>query len=75
MRQLGFRPRSWPDDLVARMEIAVDFGPKLSRLQWEGEGYRDGNTFKTKGIVLVPDPYKQRPRTNKKGGNAPADLQ
>ena len=71
----GFRPRSWPDDLEVRKEIAADFGPKLNRLQWDGEGYRDGEVFRTKGVVLVLDPYEQRPRTNRKGGNAPADLQ
>ena len=58
----GFRPRSWPSDLETRREIASDFGPKLNRLQWEGDGYRDGTVFRTKGIVLVPDPYEQRAR-------------
>jgi hypothetical protein len=57
----GFRLASWGSDLKTRPEIAREFGPKLSRLQWEGEAYRDGNVFRTWGIVLVPDPYEARP--------------
>jgi len=32
----------------------------INRLQYHGEGYRDGNTFRTHGIVFVPDPYESR---------------
>lgn len=57
----GFRPAAWGVDLETRPEIAKEFGPKLIRLQWEGDAYREGNVFRTRGIVLVPDPYESRP--------------
>jgi hypothetical protein len=57
----GFRPTGSWRGLDTRNEIAREFGPKLNRLQWEGEGYREGNVFRTYGIVLVPDPYEPRP--------------
>ncbi len=53
----GFRPVAWGKELTSRTEIAREFGPKLARLQWEGDGYRDQQVFKTRGIVLVSDPY------------------
>lgn len=55
----GFRLDLWeiPEE---RSEIARDFGPQLNRLQWHGDGYRDGQGFHTYGIVLVPDPYEGR---------------
>ena len=56
----GFRPRTWPTGLETRFEIAREFGPKLARLQWEGDAYKDGKVFRTKGIVHVPDPYEAR---------------
>lgn len=43
-----------------REEVGVEFGPLLSRLQWRGDGYREGVAFKTRGIVYVPDPYSAR---------------
>lgn len=43
-----------------RPEIATEFAPLLDRLQWRGDGYRDGVAFKTQGIVYVPDPYTAR---------------
>lgn len=42
---------------VAQPEVAEEFAPFLDRLQWRGDGYRDGVAFKTQGIVYVPDPY------------------
>ena len=45
---------------TVRDEIASEFGPWLNRLQFEGEGYRDGNVYHTYGIVFVPDPYTAR---------------
>jgi hypothetical protein len=56
----GFRPNKDWQDLERRGEIANEFGPKLARLQWEGDGYRDGSVFRTFGIVLVRDPFDQR---------------
>jgi hypothetical protein len=32
----------------------------VKRLMWHGEGYRDGATFPTHGVVYVPDPYETR---------------
>lgn len=43
-----------------RTEIADEFGPKLARLQWRGQGYRDGNVFQSFGIVHVADPFESR---------------
>jgi Protein of unknown function (DUF3800) len=57
----GFRLAAWGSDLETRTEIAREFGPKLSRLQWEGDAYKDDNVFRTWGIVLVRDPYEARP--------------
>ena len=55
----GFRLDQWGEH-ATRDDIAAEFGPKLSRLQWHGEGDRDGNVFRTHGIVMVPDPYEGR---------------
>lgn len=43
-----------------RAEIAAEFAPLIERLQWRGDGYRDGIAFKSQGIVYVPDPYTAR---------------
>lgn len=43
-----------------RQEVAGEFGPLIDRLQWRGDGYRDGAAFKTQGLVYVPDPYTAR---------------
>jgi hypothetical protein len=48
---------------ASRKEIEETFGPWLRRLQFRGQGYRDGNVFETFGIVFVPNPY-----TSGKGG-------
>ena len=53
----GFRPPAWGTEMETREDIALEFGPKLARLQWEGDGYRDGRTFRSRGIVFVGDPY------------------
>lgn len=44
----------------ARQEIASRFGSWIGRLQFRGEGYRDGNVFRSFGIVYVPDLYETR---------------
>ena len=56
----GFRLQSWGVDIEKRDELATEFGPTLKRLQWEGDGYRDGRAFRSFGIVYVPDPYDSR---------------
>jgi hypothetical protein len=53
----GFRLPLLGMDAPVRKEIAEEFGPWLGRLQFYGDGYRDGQVFKTYGIVFVPDPY------------------
>ncbi|MCC6360344.1 MAG: DUF3800 domain-containing protein [Phycisphaerales bacterium] len=32
----------------------------LEKCFWQGDGYRDGKTFRTRGVVFVPDPYQTR---------------
>lgn len=56
----GFRLQSMGSNTETRQEIADEFGPWLNKLQFMGSGYRDGNEFKTSGIVFVPDPYTAR---------------
>jgi hypothetical protein len=56
----GLRRANFGAALEMREEISTEFGPKLSRLEWEGDGYRDGRVFRTHGFVFVPDPYERR---------------
>lgn len=56
----GFRPPSW-GNIERRDDISAEFGPKLARLQWEGEGEREWKVFHSRGIVHVPDPYGEEP--------------
>jgi hypothetical protein len=56
----GFRPQSWLGVEAPRQEIAHGFGPQIARLQWQGDGYRDGRVFRSYGITLVPDPFEPR---------------
>lgn len=44
-------------DAAVRPEIADEFGPLLSSLQYRGQGYKDGRVFDAYGIFLVPNPY------------------
>lgn len=57
---LGFRLPSRGMSAPTRPEIEDEFGPWLHNLQYEGEGYSEGQTFRTFGIVFVPDPYESR---------------
>lgn len=52
----GFRVPGWA---VAeeREDIRAEFEPKIRRLQWQGQGYRDGRVYQSWGIALVDDPY------------------
>lgn len=52
---LGFRLPNQGMNAPTRNEIANRFGDWLGRLQFRGEGYRDGRVFRTFGIVHVPD--------------------
>ncbi|MBK8977869.1 MAG: DUF3800 domain-containing protein [Planctomycetes bacterium] len=56
----GFRVANRGMDAVTRPEIAERFEPWLRRLQFRGEGYRDGGVFGVFGIVFVPDPFDVR---------------
>jgi hypothetical protein len=49
----GVEPwRTWRD------EITKEFGPLLDKIQYRGDGYnREGQVFRTWGIVYVPNPY------------------
>jgi len=48
-------------DAPARPEIAAEFGPWLQRLQYHGQGYRQGHVFESWGITYVPNPYAPGP--------------
>lgn len=56
----GFRLPSWGANIETRPDLAAEFAPKLRRLQWAGEGYRNGEVFRSWGIVFVDDPYSAR---------------
>lgn len=53
----GFRLPTQGMNAAVRPEISNEFGPWLSRLQFRGQGYRDGNVFQTFGVCYVPNPY------------------
>jgi hypothetical protein len=53
----GFRLPSVAMDAPKRDEIGDEFGPWLRRLQYHGEGSRDGHVFESWGITYVPNPY------------------
>lgn len=56
----GFRLPGQGMNAPVREEIADAFANWLRRLQFRGEGYRDGNVFPSFGIVYVPDLYEAR---------------
>jgi hypothetical protein len=58
----GFRLDTIGMNAPDRPEIAQLFGPWLSRLQFHGQGYRDGKVFESFGVVYVPDPYGSNPK-------------
>lgn len=53
----GFRLPTRGMDADTREEISSEFGPWINRLQFRGQGHRNGETFEEFGIVFVPDPY------------------
>jgi len=59
----GFRLPGWNFTGPKRDDIQTEFGGRggyLDRLQFKGDGYDGGQTFRTYGIVYVPDPYTSR---------------
>jgi len=56
----GFRIPSAGMDAPTRPDIEAEFRQLLFDLQFKGEGYREGQVFKTFGIAYVPDPYASR---------------
>ena len=53
----GFRIGAIGMTAPSREEIKSLFGPWLSRLQFRGQGYREGEVFESFGIAFVPSPY------------------
>jgi Protein of unknown function (DUF3800) len=51
-----------PAEMTAptRAEIARRFGERIDRLKWKGEGYNGAHTYRSFGIVCVPDLYVPR---------------
>ena len=47
-------------DAPVRPEIAREFEAPIRQLQYQGDAYRDGEVFRTFGIVYVPDPNAAR---------------
>lgn len=43
-----------------RKEISDEFGPWLNRMQFHGDGCKDGKVYEQFGIVYIPDPYVSR---------------
>jgi hypothetical protein len=43
-----------------RKEVEEEFLPYLRALEFHGDGEKDGEVFRTHGIVYVPDPYQGR---------------
>lgn len=56
----GFRLPRIGMNADTRPEIAREFGPWISNLQYYGEHHRGGDIYKTKGIVFVNVPYGER---------------
>jgi hypothetical protein len=53
----GFRLPAQGMDAPRRDEIAHEFGQWLNRLQYHGQGRKDGQVFDSWGIIYVPNPY------------------
>lgn len=56
----GFRLPTRGMNAATRPEIAEGYGKWLARLQFHGEGHREGVVYDSYGIVFVPDPYQAR---------------
>ncbi len=53
----GFRLPARGMSAPVRTEIQSEFGAWLARLQFKGQGYKDGDVFDAYGIVYVENPY------------------
>jgi hypothetical protein len=53
----GFRIPQFGMDAAVREEIHREFGPWINRLQFHGEGYRNGVVFESWGITYISNPY------------------
>ncbi len=51
-----------PAEMTAptRPEIEARYGPRIEKLKWVGEGYDGTKTYRSFGIVCVPDLYTPR---------------
>jgi hypothetical protein len=47
-------------DSETRKEVAEEFSDWIGRLQYRGQGCKDGKVYDSFGIVYVPDPYISR---------------
>ena len=56
----GFRLPEKGMDAPAREEIAEEFGPLIGRLQWRGNGRRQGLMYASYGVAYVPDLFTAR---------------
>jgi Protein of unknown function (DUF3800) len=56
----GFRLPQFGMNASTRPEIEAEFAGLIGTLQFRGDGYRDGQVFKTFGIAYVPDLYTAR---------------
>ena len=56
----GFRLPQQGMSAPTRADIQDEFAGLIGRLQFRGDGYRDGHVFKTFGIAYVPDLYTAR---------------
>ncbi len=55
----AFRLPSQGMDAPTREEVKAESLDHLFKLQWKGQGSRDGKVFDSFGIAFVPDPYSQ----------------
>lgn len=52
-----FRIPAWGMDAPVRQEMVEEFRSWLYDLQWQGDGYKDGQVFHAYGITYVANPY------------------
>lgn len=56
----GFRLPLSGMNAPVRSELAREFQETIRKLQFDGDGYKDGQVYPLHGIVYVPDPYRNR---------------
>ena len=62
---VGFRLPRLGMNAPTRPNLASEFGPWISNLQYLGELHRSGEVYKTKGIVYVSNPYGRSQSENR----------